>query len=175
MTNLKLSTAAAAILMATTAPAFAQSLAEGTIALTFEGDDQVYAVPFETAAELCDVSPNYFAQLATNPETRVIYCEDIDDNEFATFIDDGTAVPVSDFEDADDDDDDGDQGDDAEETAVDEANDAADDDDDDVDDAFDEDDEDVEDEDGLIDDDSADGDDDTMQENMDDDTNDDTE
>lgn len=147
----KLCSTAVGLMLASSIPAFAQTDATppGTIALTFEGDGVVYAVPYATAAELCDVSPTYFTRLAENPNTRVIYCNDVDDAQFATLIDQGTVTPLVDFEDADDDDDDGDSGDDAEETAADEANDA------DGDGILDEDDNDVDDEDGLIDDDSA--------------------
>lgn len=164
MTNFKRSTAAAALLIASAVPAFAQTVTttgieipEGVtvpdehILLQFTDMEGFYVVSFDHAAELCGIGEPEFAAIAEDPSTGVIYCEELADVALReTAIEEGRIVPLTDFEDADDDDDDGDFGDDAEETAEDEANDA------DGDGILDEDDDDMDDEDGLIDDDSAD-------------------
>lgn len=157
MKNLKLSTAATAILMASAFPAFAQEadamdtevmeieIPEGTVVppehilLQFADrmDDGFFVVSYDDAAEICGITEAEFALIADNPSTGVIYCEELREAAVRDeFIEEGRIVPLTNFEDEDDDDDDGNTGDDAEETAVDEAIDEANDDDNNLDDAL---------------------------------------
>jgi hypothetical protein len=146
MTNFKLGTAAAAILAASAFPALAQetqatetttgiAIPAGTVIpdehillqFTDMADEGFFVVSFEDAAEICGITEPQFAEIAENPLTGVIYCEELQQVEVRNaFIEEGRIVRLTDFEDADDDDDDGDFGDDAQETAVDEAADQAD-------------------------------------------------
>lgn len=164
MTNFKLGTAAAALLTASALPAFAQEATvttEGEVAATgmeiptgtvipenhilLQFTDRVaegfFVVSFDDAAEICEIDEDEFEEIAEDPSTGVIYCEELQVVEVRdALIEEGRIAPLADFEGSDDDDDDGDFGDDVEETAVDEAADQADGEDDDSNELFDEDD-----------------------------------
>jgi hypothetical protein len=76
---------------------------EGSVVVQFAGTDTLFVAPYGTAAELCQVTEGDFAAIAES-SVDVIYCEQLDEANLATFTETEGVETLIDREAGDDDD-----------------------------------------------------------------------